>query len=96
MRCICGYVGKEWLVFIFLNPAKSLSEKNICTETFCLDEFPIMANDRILVFIFWRISTAAVISLTYSSGTVDKDLIKTTGLRLIFFFITKVPFTENS
>ena len=73
-------------------------EKYIGTESFGLNEFSIVADDGVEISILtigWSIGATAGIGLPHAAGAMNKSVGKSTIVRLIGFFISQVPFSEN-
>ena len=55
-----------------------------------------MTNDRVKILVTGRIGAAALVGLANSTGTMDERLIKPARVGLIGFFITQMPFPEDT
>ena len=71
-------------------------KKNIGTESLRFDKLSIVANHRIEVFVARCIGTTAVVGLPDSSCAVDERFLKSSAMRLVGFFVAKMPLAEDA
>lgn len=95
---IGGDVGEEGLVGLlcFLHPTHGGGEKEVGAVAFCFHEGSVVTNGGVKVFVAGNVGAGAFVALADTSGSVNEDFIKSAFVGLVGFFITEVPFAEDS
>ena len=98
MRSVGGDVCEErrLVILLCLYPTKCCGEKQISAKALGFHKRSVVANDRVKILVARRIGAAALVGLANSTGTMDERLIKPTRVRLVGFFITQMPFAEDT
>ena len=98
MRCICAQIGEKGCVIfpLIIHPVNCSVEKEVGAIAFGLNEFSVVTDDWIEIFITRNVRTRTRKCLSDTASAVDENLIKTPTPRLICVFVSEVPFPEDS